>query len=75
MFIEMGQEAKEKFTNFASQINSNMKQVDKNVRENTNERRSLLDSNDDEEEELLFAISSDRSNEMEMRAIGSKKHD
>ena len=71
----MGQEAKEKFTNFASQINSNMKQVDKNVRENTNERRSLLDSNDDEEEELLFAISSDRSNEMEMRAIGSKKHD
>ena len=75
MFIEMGQEAKEKFTNFASQINSNMKQVDKNARENTNERRSLLDSNDDEEEELLFAISSDRSNEMEMRAIGSKKHD
>ena len=75
MFIEMGHEAKEKFTNFASQINSNMKQVDKNVRENTNERRSLLDSNDDEEEELLFAISSDRSNEMEMRAIGSKKHD
>ena len=71
----MGENAKQKLSLFASQINANLQKMDRNNNssnrnQSRNETRGLLDGNDVEEEELLFAVSHD-PNEMEMHTMTS----
>ena len=59
----MGEAAKQKLALFASQFNQQSKQQNQS---RSTERRGLLDDDDAGEEELLFAVSSNKA-EMEMK--------